>query len=349
MSDPTTSLHTYLTTALTSGFVGQTVAMLDHRQGHDNLLWRVDAGGQQAVVKLFMDAGQARSRRQYGGQQLFAPLGLAPIPLWYDRYPEGLSRQVLVYRWVDGEPVAAQDTQTLLLLAQTVARMHSHPADEAPRFSPRPFSLDYFWRVLAGGFAPIQVWLERSGAPMLADRFARLTNLAQQVVEAALPAAQRAAPAPVHGDLKLENCLSSWGSVVLVDWEMFGLGDPALVVAGFLHASRAEIAPAEGKVWMDLYVDAICQPELRSRIDAYRRLLPLQDLSFLLAGLRNLSPADRAQPEFAAAAGFLEETLLAGVTATSALLPDVDSAESMALAPEFRALLAGDRIDSSIH
>ncbi len=104
MTDLTQAVHTYLTTAPTSQFVGAEVEIRSHWQGADNLLWHVVAPRGEAVLKLFLDAGQARSRRQFDGQQLFGPLGLAPQPLWVDRYPEGLSRQVLVYRWVNGDP-----------------------------------------------------------------------------------------------------------------------------------------------------------------------------------------------------------------------------------------------------
>ncbi|MEZ4560580.1 MAG: hypothetical protein R2854_29800 [Caldilineaceae bacterium] len=91
----TTAIQTYLTGAATSEFRGLEVTVVDHWEGRDNLLWRVEAGAQNAaqdaVIKLFLDAGQVRSRRQYDGQQLFAPVGIAPQPLWYDRYPDGLS------------------------------------------------------------------------------------------------------------------------------------------------------------------------------------------------------------------------------------------------------------------
>src|SRR3954471_3842511 len=99
--DLTGPVHESLTTAPSSLFVQQPVEILAHWQGDANLLWRVGAGEQQAGVKVFLDAGQARSRRQFDAQQLLAPVGLAPEPLWVDRYPQGLSRQLIVYRWCD--------------------------------------------------------------------------------------------------------------------------------------------------------------------------------------------------------------------------------------------------------
>ena len=70
MTDLTTAIHTYLTTAPTSAFHGLAVEMLDHWRGEENLLWRVECAGQEAVVKLYLDAGQARSRRQFDGHDI---------------------------------------------------------------------------------------------------------------------------------------------------------------------------------------------------------------------------------------------------------------------------------------
>ncbi|NJN81667.1 MAG: phosphotransferase [Caldilineaceae bacterium] len=115
----------YLREAPTSGFVQQEVALLDHWQGADNLLWRVDSPGGEAVLKLYLDAGQARSRRQFDGHAAFAPSGLAPEALWVDRYPEGLSRQVLVYRWLPGEALDLAREQDRSALAQAVGQVHA--------------------------------------------------------------------------------------------------------------------------------------------------------------------------------------------------------------------------------
>ena len=79
MSVWTQAVHGYLTGASSSRFRDQEVTITDQWQGRDNLLWRVRCGdGTDAVVKMFTDAGQARSRRQFRGQEQFAAAGLAP-------------------------------------------------------------------------------------------------------------------------------------------------------------------------------------------------------------------------------------------------------------------------------
>lgn len=337
----TPSIHRYLTAAPTSHFLGQPVEMVDAWEGRDNLLWRVRCRGQDAVLKLYLDAGQARSRRQYDGQQLFAADGLAPRPLWYDRYPTGLSRQVLIYEWVPGQPVDARDDGEMVGLAQAVAALHRGDVSQVRRFCPHPVNLDFYWRIEQGSFAQIHAWLDGLPAPELARLFRSWVERADALVAEHLPLWQQAVPTPVHGDLKLENCLAHRGQTVLVDWEMFGLGDPALEVARFLHHSQADFPPHGQERWLDSYLAGLPQPALDQRIQVYRRLLPFHDVCYLLLGLQSLEEGSRSE-EAAASRAFLQETLAAAlIRCGTALEQPVDEATAAAWAEAlFQAALA---------
>lgn len=314
MTNLTDSIHSYLTTAPASGFAGRVVTVRAHWQGDDNLLWRVDVGsdatdGDAAVVKLFLDAGQARGRRQFDGQRIFAPLGLAPEPLWFDRYPEGLARQVLVYRWAEGRGAEAGNFDDLTALAMSVAAVHNHDAETVRRISPRAINLDYFWRVLAGGLTPTAVWLEEIGCQRLAESMRALEGTAASVVAAALPLWQDAPPTPVQGDLRLAHALIQDRRVLLLDWETFGLGDPALDVATFLFHEAGALSETGRAHWLESYCAVARSPSIAARIDVYTRLLPLQRFTDLLAGLRRLTLADRRDPDFRNNTAFLRQTL----------------------------------------
>jgi hypothetical protein len=305
----TTQIHHYLTRAPTSHFLEQPVTMLEHWTGRDHLLWRVECRGQEAVLKLYLDAGQARSRRQFDGQGRFAPVGIAPQPLWYDRYPEGLSRQILVYIWVPGAPFDTTDDGQLLALARSVATIHRGDPGEVRRFSPNPVNLDYWWRVQRGGFAPIRGWLARRGAVALAALFDELAAQTERLVTDALPLWQGSAPTPVHGDLQVEHVIDSFGTAVLLDWERYGLGDPALEVATFLGRSQGTWAAERQRRWLAEYLALVDEPTLALRIELYQLLLPFQDVAFLLNGLRTHLDSALDQAEVAAAQPFLADTL----------------------------------------
>ena len=318
MDDLTTTIHTYLTTAPTSNFLQRPVEMGAHWEGSNNLLWRVECAGQSAVVKLYLDAGQARGRRQFDGQQLFSPLGLAPRPLWFDRHPTGLSRQVLIYEWLPGESVQTTNMAQMQALAQPMAQIHGGDASAVRRFCPNPLNLAYWWRVLEGGLGALSAWLLTHQATALHTQFTALAKQAQTLVEAALPLWQGVPPTPVHGDLKLENVIDTFGTAVLLDWEMFGLGDPAYEIATFLQTSQHQWAADEQADWLETYLANVDQPALAQQIALYQRLLPFESVCYLLHGLRQHAAADL--PLLRESQPFLASTLSRALQQSAAAL-----------------------------
>lgn len=302
------SIHTYLTTAPTSLFVQQAVEMVEGWEGHDNLLWRVKSGQQDAVLKLYLDAGQARSRRQFDGHLHFAPLGLAPRPLWYDRHPHGLSRQVMIYEWVEGEKTSRQGDRERVRLAEVAAQVHSRDAADVQRFCPHPLNLEIFWRVERSGIRPIDEWLTGRKALSLQRFFQKIATACQRLVDGSLVYWQQSPPTAVHGDLQLANAITTpFGSTVLLDWEMFGLGDPSLEIASFLQRNEVN-----SESWLKHYLSLVDQPFLSQRIDIYRQLLPFQSLCYLFNGLKAMARA-KGEPESAAALPFLFDTIEATI------------------------------------
>ncbi len=318
--NPSQSVQTYLSTAVESGFHGQPVEMLDEWQGRDNLLWRAEAGGRELVTKLYIDAGQVRSRRQFDGQDRFHRIGAAPRPLWYDWQPDGLTRPVLVYEWMPGEAVDAADAALLPASALLLAQIHSADTEGMERFSPHPVNLDYQWRLLNTSASNINVWLAKIGASEMQDRFRLLTEKAKQLVTQAEPLWQGLLPTPVHGDIRAENMIQANGAVVFLDWEMFGLGDPALEVAGFLHMNQADLSDDVRAEWLDGYLSTVDQPGIEVRIEVYRRLLPFQSTCFLLDGLRQLAGDAGALAEYSENLPFLASTLTASMTQAAQVL-----------------------------
>lgn len=305
-------IHTYLTTSPESQFLGRDVRVTTQWEGSDNLLWRVEHEGGVAVIKMFLDAGQVRSRRQFAGHETFSRLGLAPRLLWVDQIPEGLPRPVMVYEWAPGEMPAGDNAGQMYALATTVAQVHNSDPGALTRFCPHPANLDYFQRLLSASITQIDGWLAAYDVTTIQVAFARLAGNAMTLINRALPLWSNARPTPVHGDIKLANAIADFGSVTqLLDWEMFGLGDPALDVATFLHWSQHELDDAMQLLWLAAYIKLSEQPDIYERINVYRKLLPFQSVCYLLSGLGAIAKAgEMPGDDDAPARAFLQETLL---------------------------------------
>ncbi len=338
--DWTPAVHAYLAQAPTSPLQGRSVEPVAHWSGQDHLLWRFRVQDHpDVVVKLFTDAGQVRSRRQYRGQERFAPWGLAPEPLAYDRYPQGLPRQVLLYRWVEAPPLDLADPPQRDALARALAQVHRTEPSTAPGFSPHPVNLAYFWRTGQGSEGSIAQELARRGKVEMAHLFQELWAQAQATMAQALPRLGPGPPGVIHGDPAVENVLWQGGQVVLLDWELYGLGDPAQEVARFLHRHHRALDDSGQKAWLTTYLaQGPTDPTLADRVHVYRRLLPLYDLTRLLRGA--LGETHPLSPDQTA---FLAETLAVGFQRTAEHLwpPDRPRLDGERLRNQCRALLAG--------
>jgi hypothetical protein len=306
----TENVIAYLSSAEKSLFADAEIEIVDRWQGRDNLLWRFQAAGQDGVLKLFMEAGQVRADRQFSGQERFAPWGLAPRPLWQERQPEALPRPVLVYEWIEGDAFDPAAPGGWEALAETVARIHTEELGDYGRFSPHPINLDYFWRVWQASRVPLAAWMHERKVDALGSIFAEMWNAVEQMMAAALPIFGETAPALIHGDLVAEHVIFHRGQALLLDWELFGLGDPAQDAARLLFFNSQILDPSAEARWLDRYLARMDDPGLESRIDIYRRMLPFQALTTLLTGIGREIANDPAQiAELEESRPFLVETL----------------------------------------
>ncbi len=279
-------IRMYAQTSPVSTLAGRDVVVRGELQGSDNLLWRLSASGgndapDEVVLKMYMDAGWVRGKREHEAQQLFAPLGLAPQPLWFDRDPELLPRQAVGYTWVEGAPVDMADRTIRRAMAEAIARVHATDPAAMPRFSPNPMGIETFWTLLRDNAGTVRSHLDDE--PELAWPLNELLQAATAFVEQSLPLWHGAAPTPVHGELSPENTLVVPGGICFVDWELAGLGDPALEIARFIqgHLAGEEVQ----REWLADYLSYFDTPGMAERIAVYRRLLPIEWLCLLLDGL----------------------------------------------------------------
>lgn len=270
---------TYLTTAAESPLHGVPVDDTRVLTGDENALWRIGAADQQLVLKMFLDAGQARGRRQFNMQRRAAQLGLAPEPVAFDRHPVGLSHQILIYQWQAGKRFDAAEETHRAALSAALAHLHAQAPQGDERLSPLPLNLEYQWNLIQGSMRQLRGWLEGQAPDALTVALGYILGAAERQIPADQKAMGNAAALGlVHGDLYPEHCLVQAGRMAFVDWEMGGLGDPAREIAHLsIHVLRG-LSPADRAYWMEDYLARMAQDALRDRIRMYEKLLPLAGL-----------------------------------------------------------------------
>ena len=295
----TADVLAYLQQSSQSPLHGTAIESVQALSGEQNALWRVQADGRDVVLKMFLDAGQARGRRQFSNQARAASLGVAPEPVAFERYPVGLSRQVMMYHWDPGILLDPTEADHRRQLAQALVQVHTQdPADHA-RLSPHPISPGYQWNLMQGSQRQLDAWLASQTPDDLTVALRRILAAVHTRVPVALERPGPAAPALVHGDIFAEHCLVDARGLRLVDWEMGGLGDAAREVAHVLIHVLRDIPGPDRQVWREQYLAQIQDPSLHDRIGLYEMMLPAA--AFLDLSLHLLQAGDQARTGLAGA------------------------------------------------
>ncbi len=272
----------YLANSPDLDLAGAEITTVEELSGDHNALWRIQTAQRDVVLKMFLDAGQARGRRQFTNQDSAARIGVAPQTIAFDRYPAGLSHQIMLYEWCPGLPLNPTLREDAMGLAIALAAVHArHPADQT-RLSPHPVSLHYQWSLIQGSKRLVEEGVERGGISPLSDFVLEALSRAETMVRPKLDKNELTTPALVHGDLQLCHCLKVDGDIQLLDWEMGGLGDPAREICHlFLHL-LPDLTPRERAEWLGLYADPAEALDLAPRVRTYEVLLPLASLLDLI-------------------------------------------------------------------
>jgi aminoglycoside phosphotransferase (APT) family kinase protein len=118
------------------------------------------------------------------------------------------------------------------------------------------------------------------------------------------------------------------GQVLLLDWEMFGLGDPALDVARLLQREAQSLTADQVEGWLARYLPIVDQPAMAERIDIFQRLLEVHNGIYLLVGLQQHATGT-IDNELRTAMPFMQNALSTALerAASALLLPEIGDAK----------------------
>jgi hypothetical protein len=289
-------------------------------QGLNNALFRVRIALDVYACKLFVLDERQRAQREWAALCALqaAGLPLAPEPLCFA--PDGpLPQPIIVYRWVGGEPLGSEpiSDEQLIQLTAAVRRIHYTPPvapGEALVAWHQPSGYAGYLVEIETALARIQAWAAglgdpRQNLPGWAADLPALLPLMETAVNSARGAVEQAEPyggypvaALVRVDGNLDNILRCPdGSLVFIDWEFSGWGDPAYDLAELRWHPRAlRVNQARWDAAFATYAPHPDDAGFCQRLATYSRLLPAwwvtRSTLHLLEGAGQLSGPRRLAP-----------------------------------------------------
>lgn len=267
----------------------------------DAACWRVRTSTSSARVKRYPPASE-RAAREIAGLRLGGTLGLAPTLLLADEAGAALGGPVVAYEEPDGIPLgerrlSSEDAHGWLFLLLT---LHHLPAGSLGLPSSMSPDIAIWWQRNQPAWEACRAAYAATRYKPLLDALSQLHAIVGARVETRRALWQGITRRPCHGNPVAAHVLRAGGRLVLVEWDGFGLGDPAMevgraaalaVLSGELDTAQYVSFVADYLVGMRDTTDATMEERLR----VFASVLPLGfcfTVLHLLAESR-LPPADR--------------------------------------------------------
>jgi hypothetical protein len=293
--------------------------------------YTIAASGGAIVVKAYTTTGVERARREIAGMRLVDEINLAPELLLAEREGGPLGGGVVVYRapagatW-EGRRLSDEEIERWLFLLLTLHHLSIHGATIVSALSRDPPA--WWKRTQPAWEGCLAAYTARATQPLMRV-LTRLHAIVGARVQArrdlwsAIPRRQ------CHGDPLPAHVVRERERTLLIEWEGFGLADPAMEIgrAATLARLTGEITEAQCARFLREYRDGasdLNDATLGERLEVFASILPL---GFLFHELRRLAETEMRENErvytlqrVAVALNILERDLGATVGDPDALL-----------------------------
>ena len=245
--------------------------------GRTNRIWRVGAGAEALVCKLFDPTGDTLLFPNDIAAEALALRALSGTGLAPDFVAETTTNAgaCLIYRHIEGEPWH----EDVGAVARTLRRLHAHPAPVALR------------RIASGSQA-----IAALGHSILADCRSAVADRLGALRPKCDVGGSRG-NAFLHGDVVPGNIISTAAGTVLIDWQCPAIGDPCEDLAVFLSPAmqwlygHRPLSAAEQRRFLQAYGDP----------DIVERYLALQPLFHWRMAAHCLWKSERGNVDYRAA------------------------------------------------
>jgi aminoglycoside phosphotransferase (APT) family kinase protein len=259
--------------------------------GESNLNFLVTTNRGKFVFRINMDpASDKKSASEFNALRALAGLGIAPEAIYLDESRVPFGETLLVVKYVEGKPLSEVEegqisAESAAKLAHIVAMVHSIDVKKLAIHLPvRGLTYESWFARMRKDMDYIRQnrksrSLKSGFDEMLEDSFNRLQ-------EGSVKSAPLNVSAPGHGDVCAQNVIvGDEGAMSLIDWESFGMWDPAAEIAMVFEAFGLDF-PADREIeFLSMYTSLRQDQTLRERLNVFRPIVRFEQLTW---GIRHV-------------------------------------------------------------
>lgn len=282
MSAPTDEqVRAYLRLSSVPGATGD-MQVRRELAGFDGERFAVATATAQYVLKRYAPAAAEAAQREVAGLRLGGGLGLTSALVTADESGAALGGPALVYEdpgadTLAGQPLADGDVRAWLFLLLT---LHHLPASAAPVVSSMSPDLATWWGRTQPAWERCWRAYVRPEHARLRDALGRLHVIAKVHIEAHRDLWRDVPRRPCHGNPVPAHVVRGPTTLLLTEWDGFGLGDPALEIGrtAALATLTGELVGPRYGAFVEQYLAGVRDmgdPTLEERLRVYTSVLPL--------------------------------------------------------------------------
>ena len=235
----------------------------EEARGYNGIVFRARSVDQDLAAKVSQIDERDRAGRELDALALLgdSQLRIAPEPIGVVRSPDGIPVAILLASWLPGTPVEhapPTDSDVWLTLAESYASIHALELSAHTSLRPAVLGVD-----LKHVVDDMRRRVSGTSDPLIAA--------AEASISATLPTGQ--SRRLIHCDANLANVLRA-ESLMIVDWENSGWGDPCFDVANIIMTPQ--LADRSLDDWEPLFVkhaELLGDPMLAERTHAHARVM----------------------------------------------------------------------------
>jgi aminoglycoside phosphotransferase (APT) family kinase protein len=259
--------------------------------GESNLNFLVATNQGKFVLRINMDpASDTKSTSEFNSLRALAGLRIAPEAFHLDESKVPFGETSLVVKYLEGKPLSELEegkisAESTAKLAHVVAVVHSIDEKKlAIQLPVRGLTYESWFARMRKDIDYVRQnrksrSLKSGFDKLLRDSFNRLQEVS---VESAPPNVS----APGHGDICSQNVIvDDDGAMRLIDWENFGVWDPAAEIAIVFEAFGLDFPTDRELEFLSVYASLRQDQTLRERLNVFRPIVRFEQLTW---GIRHV-------------------------------------------------------------